>query len=767
MKRLGLLLGSAVAAVTAAQAQEDQSSFDTIVVTAQKREQNLQDVPVAVSAFSQQSLDLARVTDVSSLARLAPSLQFGDNVTSRSRANFIRGLGTQSFSDGVETGVGTFVDGVILGRDFQGFGLFDDVERVEVLRGPQGTLFGKNTSAGVIHLITADPKFNFEARGSVAFASDNETILRGMVNVPLTDNLAVRVTAYDQQRDGIVEDAINGGDADDDQGRGVRAKVLWEPTETFSARFSADYQESDEECCNILFRNLTPPDPASPTPFLTAFGALQIAGFDPTVIDEDNRTSFSNTPTGEETENYGASLQLDWDLGAVKLVSISAYREGNIFEFNGADFGPLTVLDVASTDSETEQFTQELRLESADPDARLQYVAGFYYFDQDVNSTQRFEGVDLITFGLASAGLAALPPVPPQEQTTLHGASYDNWALFGQGTYALTDRFRLTAGLRYTSDEVSGFVDRQSSILLNSPPVGLVPIFGDGSFEADTEEDNLGYRFIGEVDLTPSIMTYVSYARGYKGPAIQVDPLFRAGASLPVVDPEIPTSLEFGLRSQFWDNRVTFNATAFRTEVEDYQAAAFDPSALSFLLQNVGDVVSQGLEIESFFEVTDSLRLTGNFTFLDAEIDSFEGASCYVGQTEAEGCVGGIQDLSGGDLPFAADTSFYLGADYLFNLSSRIFGTAHVGYAYTGDTQFSLNNNPDTVQEAYGLLDAQLQLTLDDRYTFALFGTNLTDETFSSFIASTPVYSSFFGDPSTSHVAARGRVIGVRLQAEF
>ncbi|MEO0500033.1 MAG: TonB-dependent receptor [Pseudomonadota bacterium] len=740
-----------------------------IIVTAQKRGQNLQDVPLAVSAVTEDTLQITGTTDVQSLSRIVPNLSFGDSVYSRSRANFIRGLGTQSLSDGVETGVGTFVDGVILGRDFQGFGAFNDLQRVEVLRGPQGTLFGKNSSAGVIHLITIDPTYDYGGKFAVSYGSDDEVIANATLNAPIVDGVAaLRIGGYYNGHDGFVDNPVLGRDVNENEGFGFRAKLLFEPTDSVMIRLSADYQASDELCCDFTFRTAPPPAADNPTPFLTAFGALTLAGQDTDLIGVNSRTSFANTPTGEDVENYGFSGQVDWDLGPVKLVSITAYREGSIFEFNGADYTPLTVLDVASTDSDTEQFTQELRVESNDSASDLQYVAGFYFFDQTVDSVQRFEGVDLITFGLASAGIVPFPPgLPPQEQTTLHGAEYDNWALFGQATYSIFDSLRVTGGIRYTNDEVTGFVDRDSDILFNVPGVGLIPIFGDGSFIGETDNEEVSGKAVLEYDITEDILVYGSWTRGYKGPAIQVDPLFGAGTTLPIVDPEIPTAFEVGVRSQFFDRRVTLNATLFRTDVDDYQAAAFDPEALSFLLQNVGDVRTQGIELEWSILPIDNLTLSGNLSVLDGEIQSFDGASCFPGQTEAEGCIDGTQDLAGGDLPFAPDVSFYLGADYVRDLTADLSGSIHVGYAFRDDVQFSLNNNPDTVEDEYGLLDANIRLTWRDRYSVDLFGQNLLDEDYASFIASAPVYSSFFGDPSTAQIPTRGAVVGVRFSGEF
>ncbi|MDZ7781649.1 MAG: TonB-dependent receptor [Halioglobus sp.] len=688
------------------------------MVAATKREQNLQDVSVAVTALSAEDILNAQIASSEDLTFLVPSLNLQKGATVRESSFSIRGIGTQSFSSAVEPSVSTMLDGVVMGRSGQAFMQLLDVARVEVLRGPQGTLFGKNSTGGVIHIITQDPTETTTGEVGVTAINNNEYRSAFTLSGPVTDSLGYRLSANGSTVDDYTPnffdgDALNGSDQ-----WSVRGKLRWLPAPTLEVKWAGDYSDRDCDCTAGPIRSLEP------------FGGNEAQVEDildsiaPDVPDEQNKDVNVNKQPFSDSESSGQSLEVNWDIGDFTLTSISAVRD---FEVNGTfdiDSRPTDVLGIQQFGStQTEQFTQELRLLS--PAAgRLSYVAGLFYFDQTVERTFRreFEIVD----GSPGEGIAHI------EVDTV------NWAAFGEVTWHLADAWRLVLGARYTEDELDFVFGREVDGLgVGLPqPVERTP--------GNTREDDLSGKVALQWDYSDAGMAYVSFTQGYKGPAFDMtfgtDPV-----DLQPVAPETSESLELGLKTTLFDGSVRLNSALFYAEYSEFQAQAFvDPDGApdcpadnpncdpgddpgSFVLVNAGEVSTTGLEVDFQAWVSDRLRLSGGAAWIAAEIEEYRAGPCSGGQ-EFRGECDGLQDLSGGDLPFSPDWKLNLAATYSFfprdGLRLDVTGSMRA----QDEVQYSITQDENTIEDRYAIFNASAALAdTEDRWRATVFVKNLTD----------------------------------------
>jgi len=635
--------------------------IEEVVVTARKREQSLQDVSVAVTALSADDLTANQIRSSEDLTLLVPSLNLQKGTNPRQSSFNIRGIGTQSFSSGAEPSVSTMVDGVVMGRSLQAFMKLMDIERVEVLRGPQGTLFGKNSTAGVVHVITQNPAEEFEAELMGAVEEGEE--YRGGFNVsgPLSDNLGFRLAGYASDTDGWIKNFYDGDDYGSSDEWSVRGKLRWNPRDDLELKWSSDYSDYECDCTATPIRSMEP------------FGGNDaqvdaiLDEISPVVPDDENDEVNINKKPFNDMDTWGHSLEVNWDIGEFTLTSITAYREASIDAATDVDARPTNPIGFDQVGgSDQEQWTQELRLTSPVGD-RLSYVLGFFYFDQELS--RRFERE--FEFVPGNPGIAVADFTVDTE----------NWALFGEATYDIADTWRLIAGLRYTEDELDFVYKRTVSGLPIGLPSPVDPTPGD------TDEDDTSGKLAVEWDARDDAMLYLSYAEGYKGPAFDVtfgtDPV-----GLDPVDPETSESWELGLKSTLFDNRLVLNVALFHTEYDDFQGQAFfdpdgpadcppddpgcdpDNETGTFLLVNAGQVETEGVEVDFTALIGANLRLFGGFAFIDASIEDYPGGPCSFGQQFRGECPLGLQDLSGGDMPFSPDWKVSLTAQYTLELNT-------------------------------------------------------------------------------------------------
>ena len=706
-----------------AHAQRSSSGLvlEEIIVTATKREQNLQDVPVAVTALSEANIREAQIHSSEQLTFLVPSLTFQRGSDANESSFNIRGIGTQSFSIGTEPSVSTMLDGVVMGRSGQAFMDLMDIQRVEVLRGPQGTLFGKNSTGGVVHIITRQP--TEEPSGEVMTSLQNNEEYRAgfTLSGPVTEDLGYRLTASGTYVDDFTKNYFDGDDYNGSQRWTVRGKLRWTPTENLAFNFASDYSDSECDCTVAPMRSLEPWDgnEAEVQEILDLIS--------PVVPSDDNTKVNINSVPNSQSSQWGTALEVNWDVGDYALTSISAARGYDIDGNSNDDYDgqPITVIGLDQIgDTSQDQYTQELRIASPDDDY-FNYVAGMYYFDQSVEETYErslASGGNFISSGVAT-----------------FKADTTNWAAFGEAVWAFHDSWRLIFGGRYTVDDVSFKYRRTREGLPVGTPDPVAPSKGS------TNENDFSGKLALQWDFNDAGMTYLSYAQGYKGPAF--DLTFESDPETQErVEPETSDSWELGLKSTWFDGRAVLNAALFYSEYDNFQAEGFfdsdglpdcpddnptcapedDPGA--FILINAGKVTTQGLELDFQAQVTESLRVTGGVAYIDAQIDEYLQGPCSNGQTFRGDC-DLSQDLSGGDLPYTPKWKGNVTASYTWARAST-FDVVFIGSVRAQDeVQYSLSQDEGTIGDAYTILDASVVFQdHSEHWQATVYAKNLTDE---------------------------------------
>jgi iron complex outermembrane receptor protein len=763
---------------------DDGATVQEVVVTAQRREENLQEVPVAVTVVGADALADRQVFSSEQLVQLVPSLTLQKGSTNVNSSLNIRGVGTVTFASGAEPAVSTVLDGVVLARPGQSVLDLFDVERIEVLRGPQGTLFGKNASAGVVSIVTARPSATFKAGAEAAYFEGEEYRLRAGVSGPLTDWARASASLFRSGYDGNSVNVFNGDTVNGFDRFGGRAKLELEGPDETRLTLIADYQTSNDDCCGepltITASNI----------FTETVLRPSVAPVQPTGENYDVDLDFG--PRTKDT-NWGVSAQVDAPFGDHTLTSITAYRGWENTEYRDGDYrsdAPAYVFGAGALANETGvrdvgvldfgQFTQELRLASP-TDQFLEYVVGgFYYTTEQTNffnrtatrCTASTRAPVTLSFGGAAQTATPCQTGASSYAVAANGTAnwrteFENYAVFGQGTLNFSERLRGILGARYSHDRVT--FEHQRVAAPAGP--GVQPGIAR---QGQTEEDGISGRIGLQYDLTDDINAYVNYARGYKGPAFNV--FFNlntqgvpgpGGTTIQVERDTIPLSkeesdsYEIGIKSRLFDRRLILNAAAFLTEFSGFQATTFDVIAgltISRLI-NAGEVSTRGVEVDFTAVPIRNLTLSGGAIFQDAKVDNFicppaAPISCNV---------------NGNALPFAPEFKYNISADYRLETASLPFDVGfNTSYSYQDDTFFDFANNPLLRQDAYGLLDASVSLIdRDDRYRLSLVGRNLTDE----YYAVTKVLENPAGFPA-SFVRNRiprdaERYFGVVLRANF
>lgn len=647
----------AAVALTAAPAfaqAADESNPGEIVVTAQKRSESLQSVPVAVSVISGEDLaDTAR-PGIESAAQLVPSLNFLKSGTTLNQTIFLRGVGTATFSIAGEPSVSTVVDGVVYARSGEAFSDLVDVAQIEVLRGPQGTLFGKNASAGVINITTQMPKRELGGSFEASYFDRNEFRVKGAVNLPVGRDSAARVTAFYGDYDGNIRNVTTNEWVNGYKHWGVRGQFLYEPSSALRIYLAADYYKNDDDCCADIIATGPLTGAGAPSTSL-AFGVL------PTPAGADTRAVAQNLVTSTKEKGWGVSGQIDLEVGTHTITSITAYRGWDNTEIRDGDWldrayvGFAQLHDTGPQTSNT--FSQELRLTSP-ADQALSYVLGAYYSRAESERTFTRNVVQCSATATAPTGVLipcgstnALAATTPNGSATF-GSVFNNFALFGQATLKLGDRARLIGGLRYTHDKLSVFHARVSP--LTGP--GIQANFDQGVYDkylalvasgqsastaaanavassngvpwrGQTSNDNLSGKVIAQYDFSDDVMGYASYARGYKGPAYNV--FFNLTATgTNVIEPETSDSFEVGLKNSLLGGRLTLNLAAFYAKYKNFQANNPDLVAGVVVTRftNAGEVSTRGIELDMNWRAGKNTTIAGGVALTDAHVDAFNAA---------------------------------------------------------------------------------------------------------------------------------------------
>ena len=748
IRRGALLAGASLSWMIAGAAQAqtaatDDGALEEVVVTAQRREERLQDVPVAVTVVSGDELTRRGAFTSEQLVQAVPSLTFRKGTTNVNSALNIRGVGTISFSSGAEPAVSTVVDGVVLARSGQAFFDFFDIDRIEVLRGPQGTLFGKNASAGVVSIVTRRPSATLRGYLEGSAFEGSEYHVRGGVSGPISDQLRGSVTIAYGKYDGNIRNVFNGKEVNGFEHVGARAKLEWTPSEKVTVSAIADWVNSvDNASADVIgFATLGSAIINQLAPVTPGAGNLQISNdFGPVTKDS----------------NYGVSGQVDWRLGEHTLTSITGwrgwgnteYRDGDFTAFVGRNVGTSSSRDVGLLDFN--QFTQEVRL--ASPTGNLvDYVVGAFYYHTDQDNF--FNRLNQTCTATTLAGGACAPGsstfVTQSNGTATFNTQLTNYAVFGQATINMTAKLHGIVGLRRSHDKVEYDFLRVSSFAVDSPGVRA----GFAS-KNSTSKSGWSGRAGLQYDVDETVNVYANYSRGYKGPAFNVFFNQRAFDTIPL-SPETSDSFEAGLKASLMEHRVTVNVAVFDTKYKGFQTTSFDNVAGTIVsrLINAGDVSTKGFEVDFAARPVRQLMLTGGLTNLSALIDKF---NCPAGSPAS--CAA----HDGKHLPYAPKWKYNISAEYTFEAPSLPFDVA-IGSAFTHQTstQFDIDQNPLAIQPAYSIWDASISLVdHKDRYRLTFIGKNLGDEYYTS--ARVPGAFVRFQVPRDAE-----RYFGVMLRANF
>ncbi len=640
-----------------------------IIVTAQKRSERLQDVPVAVSVLNGAALAATGKVNLEGAQYLVPSLNFLKSGTTLNQSLFLRGVGTATFSIAGEPSVSTVLDGVVLSRAGEAFSDLVDVERIEVLRGPQGTLFGKNASAGVINIVSVKPGDVLGGYVEGSYFSEAEYRARAAIDVPFSKTVRARINGFYEDYKGNIFNAaptvnrkVNGFTH-----YGIRSIVEADATETFKLTAIADYHRNDDDCCADVIA--TPPLDANGN----VVANLSTAAL-PTPRGVDSRTISQNLVTATKETGYGFSLQGDLDLGDFVVTSISAYRNYKNEEIRDGDFLPQAYLGFNQLHDDGPQtgrtLSQELRLTSP-ANKPLTYVLGAFY--SNAKSERIFTRTDQVCSALVAPAPTVLTPCTSSlagpstfpKASADFGSTFENLAVFGQGTLRIVEGLRLIGGLRYTHDKVDVFHSRVTT--LAGP--GINPSFDAGvfaggaangiPFRASTSKDNLSGKGGVQYDISRGSTAYATFARGYKGPAYNV--FFNLTATgTNVISAETSDAYEVGLKNTLLGGKLTVNLAAYYAKYKNFQANNPDLVAGVVVTRftNAGDVSTRGGELDLLYRPVRDLTVSGGVAYTDAHVDAFKVPVVAVG-APAPAVI-----APGTPLGFAPKWKGSLGADY-------------------------------------------------------------------------------------------------------
>ena len=715
-------------AATVAQAADE--SIEVIIVTATKREESIQDVPIAVSAYTGDDLTSRGVQDLYGLMEVSPSISvYGTNSTSNGGTLRIRGVGTTGNNPGLEAAVGTFIDGIYRSRAGLAFNDLPDIDRVEILRGPQGTLFGKNTVAGAVNIITRKPEFE-NSLGVTLGLGNLDSREYGLIGnaVLAQDVLAGRVSYAYRERDGFYEDIDSENAYDNRDRHNLRGQLLWTPNEAVKIRFIGDYSKKDESCCPAAFWI------AGPTsPLVAALGG-DITPFE---VDGDVRVGVNFEPY-EDVKDWGVSFDLLWEVGdSMTFRSITAYRDYQVARDQDFDFTSADILHPQLTDEGFENVSQEFQLYGENEN--FSWLVGAYIYTEDLESDEVIVLSNDGDIYLATlVGAPAVAPllggdpagrgVPGQGYDALYFSDTKGWSLFTHNTWHLSPEFDMTAGLRYSSEE------KDAGAIINGAPFGeaisdpfctFVPIASlcdNASYNNKERENEVTGTVKAAWRVSDDINLYASYSRGYKAGGFNLDQeaVGNRDANGNLVDqsrfdPETSDSFELGLKGQFLDRRLTVNSALFHTVFDNFQLNTF--TGLGFTVGNVKKAVSKGVEVESFLTLGDGLFLTAGATYADARYgNNLSPANAHLADkrlTQSPLWQGSASILVDRQIPNT-------GLRWLFNLN-----WSHIGEVNTGSDL----DHPQKVRGTYNLYNAQVGIRTDDgRYEAVLWGRNLDDK---------------------------------------
>jgi len=735
---LGLLAGAAQisqAQDSASQAQDKTGQpvsntssggyIDEIFVTARKRVENIQDTPISITAFGAEALEARQIVNVGQIADFTPNLTINTSAafsgSSSTPAIFLRGVGQVDFSLNTDPGVGLYVDGVYISRAVGGLIDLVDVERIEVLRGPQGTLFGRNTIGGAINVTSKAPTDEFGGRVKLTTGSGNRMQLQGLLNMPLGENVSSRIAVNYHKRDGYV-DRPDGVSLGDDNSFSTRATIAFTPSDRWSITLSGDYTREREESAPFILTRIDPGAPfagfhnAVIAPLLDPSLAIPPPGppsacFIPTTSNPAcfNAASVSvgvpginqgTLPSMSNLDVYGLSLTAQYDVNDnIQLKSITAYRDLDSQSSNEPDSAPVAI-NSTSDSYIYNQFSQEFQLLGTSFGNQLEWILGAFYF------TEEGTNANLVNFSVIEI---------------LSGGNVQNQSIagFGQATWSLTDRLDITAGLRWTEDQ-RDFTPNQRVLrdIATGIPNGtpLLP-----NVTASTSTSDLTPHASINYALSDAVTTYATYSQGFKSggftqrvfPPVLPAPGQNPADVIPSFNPETVNTFEAGIKSQLFDRRLQLNAAAFTTDYSDMQVNV--QIGIAPTTQNAAAATIKGFEFEAIAALSEALRLNMGVGYLDAGYDQLDAG--VVGITLAS------------KLPGTSEWTVNGGASYSHDMNDLGSLTARADFSYRSEFFFDANN--EVGEDGYTIINLSINWdSANGDWRASIFGTNIGDEVY-------------------------------------
>lgn len=723
-------------------AQAQQLEIEEVLVTAEKRSQSIQDVPLSVAAIGGDDVTVGKISNLNDIAFSVPGVTFNEFNVGEPRL-YIRGIGNSSDSAASDQAVGVFLDEVYIGRTGGvGFDLFD-LERIEILRGPQGTLYGKNTNGGAVNIVTSRPSQEQEIKLSASAGNHGMTNFKGLVNTGITDAIAGKLVMQYQQRDGygknvITDDEIatlgdfsnsplikksigaaNGGDElDDAEKASIRGQVLFDINESMSLLLGADYSKDKT---NGTCRHLKNLDEA-----VQGLGVLWELGMSDRYKNDDRNCS-SQFNTDQEREIKGGLARFEMEMDWANFLSITAYRESDydftddltgipLIDLNaplppGVPLPPLpgvwtppeNVID--AVDESADQFSQEFRLTGTS--GSVDWVGGAFYMEENVDRKEEYytQYNTLLQLGFGLAGVGDVLFTQDNKTTSM--------ALYGQADWHINDQWTLTYGVRWSDDE-KDITQDAIDLLGTGFPTGvplILPEF-DAPVKADDSWSEVTNKVAVNYTPTEDMMLYVTYSEGFKSGA------FPSQSNLPEVaaesvDPEQVTNYEAGMKSSWWDNRVQFNLSYYFMDYDDLQV--FELNQRLLLVLHSAQAESQGVDMDFNILLMENLMVSTSYNYSDAT---------YTEYTSSNG-----QDFSDNDMAFAPENAFSMNVDYRYDLGSGGALDFNVSYNWKDDYYTSASNAEKTRQDDVTMIGASASWTSSDMsWVVTLWGKNLDDE---------------------------------------
>jgi iron complex outermembrane receptor protein len=780
---------AAIALALAPIAAYSQPMLEEVLVTAQKRTESLQDVPISVSAMSGEKVEDDGITNLEELTLYIPNVNINQG---QAQPNlYIRGVGSGT-NAGFEQSVGMYIDGVYSGRGaLAAVPLTMDLARVEVLKGPQGILFGKNTIGGAINITTNKPSFENEGMIDALYSDDhNEQIYTAMLNGEITDRVAGRIAVRYDGMDGWWDNRLletQGPNKDNWYGRGSLLFDASDRVEIIAKYEYGDFQTDDKAL--VVYQSDQPQNIYGDNVF--------------PILSDSDEAAFDLSDSSEIRTDVGA-ITVNWDIDFATFTSITAYSAYKRKGTTNTDFSPLAAIH-RSLDEKYEQYSQELRLVSPGGET-IDWIAGAYYEVAELDVSRLNTAADFALLGpIVAQPLVELPGTTPQP--TKFDQDTDALGIFGQATYSLTDTVRVTGGLRYNYEKKK--LDKRitnevgvrlgpTAILRASPFSGAI-INDLQSHEwngLDRDKDKWTWSFNTQWDATDNAMLYASVSTGFKsggfdeayrgaGDFIRLsdDPITGVpnGEVIPGADPSIISyddetvlAFEVGAKMGLLDGAAELNIAVFRSEYDDLQTSALIGDV--FRVGNAGSAITQGVEIAGRWAATERLSFGGSMAYLDATYDDFKNGPCTIPQVtnpiENPGCINedgnnittggsGVQDLTDEDLLFAPEWSSNLNAQYIYPFDSGLELMTSVDMNYSDDYFSAQDLDPSTQHDDVVLWNARIALNGDNgNWSVALLGKNLTDEETSAWNNDVPITgsNSYFGVPQRPRsVALQGR----------